>query len=48
MSSKGFFWSGTQKQSIFWEFFLDVNLKNTSIVNLLDAFYKYLIELLFI
>jgi hypothetical protein len=27
MSHEGFFKLGTQKESIFWEFFLDVNFK---------------------
>jgi hypothetical protein len=40
MSHKGFFLLGTQKEFIFWEFFLDVILKNTSNANLLDVFHK--------
>jgi hypothetical protein len=35
---KDFFLLGTQKESIFWNFFLDVNFENTSNANLLDVF----------
>jgi len=35
---KDFFLSITQKESIFCEFFLDVNFQNTSNANLLDVF----------
>jgi len=38
MSHKRFFLSRTQKESIFGEFFLDVNFDNTSNANLLDVF----------
>jgi hypothetical protein len=40
MSREGFFWSKTQKESIFWEFFLDVNFENASNANILDVFYR--------
>jgi hypothetical protein len=40
MSHKGFFWSRTQKEYIFWEFFLDVISENTLNANLLDIFYR--------
>jgi len=37
---KDFFDQKHKKESIFWDFFLDVILKNTLKVNLLDVFYK--------
>jgi len=40
MEQKGFFWSRTQKEFLFWEFFMDVIFKNTLNVNLLGAFFN--------
>ncbi len=40
MEQKGFFLSRTQKEFLFWEFFLDVIFNNTLNVNLLEAFFN--------
>jgi hypothetical protein len=41
MSHKGFFLLGTQKESIFWDFFSYMLIfRNSSNANLLDVFYR--------